>query len=262
VEEWANEIEPDMSDWEAAVTARNADLDAEAEEEALWAERRREERRAVCRRVGALYETCTGWIYLWLVPVLVGLVWQGSWGPALIVVLGLGVDVLLVSWLYPHATRLLAGMPSAPVREAAERAELRREERRARVQRLLQGLERWAGLLILAAMGAAAAEMFGQGHWKAGSLGLLFLLALIACYRRWQRMLQRERDQALAASLPADMRACRVEQQGDDLVFRDLETEALLWPLRMGDISYLADPETMPQYRNRRPSDDEERRDS
>ena len=169
-EEWANEIEPDMSDWEAEVTARNEELDAEARDEAEWAERRR-------------------------------------------------------------------------------------EERRARVQRILQGLERWAGLLILAAMGAAAADMFGQGHWKAGSLGLLFLLALIACYRRLQRLLQRERDQAHAASLPADMRACRVEQQGTDLVFRDLESEALLLPLRIGDVYYLADPESMPQSRNRRPSD-------
>jgi hypothetical protein len=169
-QEWANDIEPDMSDWEAACTA----------------------------------------------------------------------------WRAQEAERELLGVQASEIEECGAVT--------TRWMRLLKILERWAGTLVLVAMGAAAADSFRKGEIIAGLLGVLFLVTLIAIWQRAKRLLQLGDDQALVQYLPQDIRACRVEQQGEELVFRDLGTQALLLPLRMGDLYYLADPEWMPQYRNR--SDD------
>ena len=120
---------------------------------------------------------------------------------------------------------------------------------------LLKRVEHWAGTLLLLAMGAAAADSLRKGQLVAGLLGLLFLVALVAAWQRAKRLFQLGDDQALAEYLPQDVRACRVEQQGEALVFRDLRSQQLLLPIQMGDIYYLADPELMPQYRNRREDD-------
>jgi hypothetical protein len=104
-------------------------------------------------------------------------------------------------------------------------------------------------------MGAAAADSLRKGQLVAGLLGLLFLVALVAAWQRAKRLFQLGDDQALAEYLPQDIRACRVEQQGEALVFRDLRSQQLLLPIQMGDIYYLADPELMLQYRNRREDD-------
>jgi hypothetical protein len=103
-------------------------------------------------------------------------------------------------------------------------------------------------------MGAAAADSLRKGESIAGLFGVLFLVTLMAIWQRAKRLLPLGDDQALVPYLPQDIRACRVEQQGEALVCRDLGTQALLLPLRMGDLSDLADPALMPQYRHR--SDD------
>ena len=120
-----------------------------------------------------------------------------------------------------------------------------------RGMRCLKILERWAGTLILVTLGVCAVDALCKGEIIAGLFGVLFLVTVVAMWQREKRLLARDDDQALVASLPQDIRVCRVEHQGEELVFRDLGTQAMLLPLRMGDISYLADPELMPQYRNR-----------
>jgi hypothetical protein len=162
-EEWANDIEPDMSDWEAAVTAaREEEAEREPEED----------------------------------------------------------DAVHARWM-----------------------------------RLVKMAERWAGTLMLMAMGGAAADAFRKGEIIAGLLGVLCTVALMAAWQRAKRFLQQGDDQALVQYLPQDIRACRVEQQGDALVFRDLGSQRLLLPIRMGDLYYPADPDLMPQYRNRSEDD-------
>jgi hypothetical protein len=104
-------------------------------------------------------------------------------------------------------------------------------------------------------MGGAAADSFRNGHIVAGLLGLLFLVALVAAWQRAKRLFQLGDDQALAQYVPKDIRACRVEQHGEALILRDLRSQQLLLPIHMGDIYYLADPELMPQYRNRSEGD-------
>jgi hypothetical protein len=104
-------------------------------------------------------------------------------------------------------------------------------------------------------MGAAAADSLRTGQLVAGLLGLLFLVALVAAWQRAKRLFQLGDDQAPAEYLPHDMRACRVEQQGEARVFRDLRSQQRVLPIQMGDISSLADPELMPQYRNRSEDD-------
>jgi hypothetical protein len=128
------------------------------------------------------------------------------------------------------------------------------EEMGDRWMRLLKLLERWAGTLVLVVMGATAVDSLRKGEIIAGLFGVLFLVTLVAMWQRGKQLLAHGDDQALGAYLPQNIRVCRVEQQGEELVFRDLGTQALLLPLRMGDIYYLADPTLMPQYRNR--SDD------